>query len=73
MNASSQPNLTKLYSTPKPVVKIKANKLATRIITSIHARRGTAVKLKSTRYKLDDDMLMKRNFCQSHKETMYSR
>ena len=36
--------------------------LEARIITSIHARRGRAVKLKSTRYQLDDDILLKRNF-----------
>ena len=38
MNGSSQWKFRKLYSTPKPVVKMKPNKLlATRIITSIHA------------------------------------
>ena len=43
--------------------RMKPNKLlAAQIITSIHARRGRVVKLKSTRYQLDDDMLMKRNF-----------
>ena len=42
---------------------MKPNKLlATRIITSIHARRGRAVKLKSTWYQLVVDILMKRNF-----------
>ena len=49
MNASSQWKFRKLYSTPKPVVKMKPNKLlASRIITSIHARRGRPMKLKST-------------------------
>jgi hypothetical protein len=63
MNRSSQQNFRKLYSTPKPVVKMKPNKLlAARIITSIHTRRGRVVKLKSTRYQLDVDILMKRNF-----------
>ena len=32
------------------------------MITSIHARRGRDVKLKSTQYQLDDDILIKRNF-----------
>ena len=42
---------------------MKANKLLVAlIITSIHARRGRAVKLKFTRYKLVVDILMKRNF-----------
>ena len=42
---------------------MKLNKLlAAQIITSIHARRGRAVKVKSTRYQLDVDILMKRNF-----------
>ena len=36
--------------------------LVARIITSIHVRRGRAVKLKSTRYQLTVDILMKRNF-----------
>jgi hypothetical protein len=49
MNESSQQKFRKLYSTPKPVVKMKPNKLlANQIITSIHARRGRAVKVKST-------------------------
>ena len=55
--------LRKIYSSPKPVVKMKPNKLlAARIITSIHARRGRVVKLKSARYQLADDILLKRNF-----------
>ena len=42
---------------------MKPNKLlTTQIITSIHERRGRIVKLKSTRYQLVEDMLMKRNF-----------
>ena len=36
--------------------------LAARMITSIHARRGRAVKLKSNRYQLAVDILIKRNF-----------
>ena len=36
--------------------------LVAQIITSIHARRGRVVKLKSTRYQLVDDILLKRNF-----------
>jgi hypothetical protein len=63
MNGSSQHNFRKLCSTPKLVVKMKPNNLLeARIITSIHARRGRAVKLKCTRYQLADDILMKRNF-----------
>jgi hypothetical protein len=63
MNESSQWKFRKLYSTPKPVVKMKLNKLlATRMITSIHARRGRVVKLKSTRYQLVVDILMKTKF-----------
>ena len=63
MNRSSQRKFRKLYSTPKSIIKMKPNKLlAARIITSIHARRGRVVKLKSTRYQLADDILMKRNF-----------
>ena len=47
INESSQWKFRKLYSTPKPVVKMKFNKLlASRMITSIHARRGRVVKLK---------------------------
>ena len=50
INESSQWKFRKLYSTPKPVVKMKFNKLlAARMITSIHARRGRAVKLKPIR------------------------
>ena len=63
MKGSLQQKFRKIYSSPKPIVKMKLNKLlATRIITSIHARRGRAVKLKSTRYQLNDDILRKRNF-----------
>ena len=63
MNEYSQWEFRKLYSTSKPVVKMKPNELlATQIITSIHGRRGRAVKLKSTRYQLAIDILMKRNF-----------
>ena len=63
MNESLQQKFGKLYVTPKPVVNMNLNKLlATRIITSIHARRGRGLKLKSTRYQLTDDILMKRNF-----------
>jgi hypothetical protein len=36
--------------------------LAARIVTSIHARIGRDVKLKSTRYQLDNDILRKGNF-----------
>jgi hypothetical protein len=62
MNESSQQNFIKLYSTPKPVVKMKPNKLlATQIITSINERRR-AVKLKSTQYLLTNDILIMRNF-----------
>ena len=47
INESSQWKFRKLYSTPKPFVKMNFNKLlAARMITSIHARRGRAVKLK---------------------------
>ena len=50
INESSQWKFRKLYSTRKPVVKMKFNKLlVARMITSIHARRGRAVKLKSIR------------------------
>jgi hypothetical protein len=63
MNGSLQPKFRKLYSSPKPIVRMKPNKLLeTQIITSIHPRRGRAIKLKSTRYQLADDILMKRNF-----------
>ena len=51
INESSQQKFRKFYSTPKPVVKMKFNKLlAARMITSIDVRRGRVVKLKSTRY-----------------------
>ena len=36
--------------------------LAARMITSIHARRGRVVKLKSNRYQLAVDILIKKNF-----------
>jgi hypothetical protein len=63
MNESSQRKFRKLYSTHKPIVKTKLNKLLlAQIITSIHVRRGRAVKFKSTRYQLDFDILIKRNF-----------
>ena len=63
INGSLQRKFGKLYSTPKPLVKMKPNKLlAAWIITSIHARRGRVVKYKSIRYKLVDDILLKRNF-----------
>jgi HD superfamily phosphohydrolase len=56
IDESSQRKFRKLYSTPKPIVKMKFNKLlAARMITSIHVRRGRAVKLKSTRYRLAVD------------------
>ena len=49
INESSQWKFRKLQSTLKPVVKMKLNRLlATRMITSIHARRGRAMKSKST-------------------------
>ena len=42
---------------------MKPNKLlAAQIIASIHARRGRVVKLKSTQYQLDDDILLQRKF-----------
>ena len=44
MNESSQWKFRKLYSTHKPVVKMKLNKLLT---TLIHARKGRVEKLKS--------------------------
>jgi ribonuclease HI len=48
VNESLQQKFRKLYSIPKPTVKMNFNKLlAARMITSIHARRGRAVKLKS--------------------------
>ena len=63
MNGSLQWEFRKLYSSSKLVVKMKPNKLLiARIIASIHALRERAVKLKSTRYQLADDILMKRNF-----------
>ena len=63
MNGSSQRKLRKFYSTPKPTVEMKLNKLlVAQMITSIHARRGRVVKLKSTRYQVTGDILMKRNF-----------
>ena len=63
MKGYLQREFIKLYSSPKLVVKMKPNKLlATQIITSIHFWRRRVVKLKSTRYQLDDDILMKRNF-----------
>jgi hypothetical protein len=63
MNGSAQRKFRKLYSTQKPFVNMKPNKLlASHIITSIHARRRRVVKLMSTRYQLVDDILMKRNF-----------
>ena len=63
INESSQQKFTKLYSIPKPVVKMKFNKLlAVRMITSIHARRGRGVKFNFTRYQQVVDILMKRNF-----------
>ena len=63
MNGSSQRKFRKLYSTPKPIVKMKLNKLlAAQMITSIHARRGRVVKLKSTQYRLVVDIWIKRNF-----------
>jgi hypothetical protein len=56
VNQSSQQKFTKLYSIPKPIVKMKFNKLlAARMITSIHARRGRAMKLKSTRCQVAID------------------
>ena len=63
INESSQWKFRKLYSTPKPVVKMNFNKLlAARMITSINVRRGRVVKLKSTRYRLVVDIWIKRNF-----------
>ena len=63
MNESSQWKLRNLYSTHNPVLKMNLNKLlVARIITSIHARRGRVVKLKSNRYQLAVDILIKRNF-----------
>jgi hypothetical protein len=56
INESSQWKFRKLYSTPKPVVKMKFNNLlAARMITSIHARRGRAVKLKLIRCQVAVD------------------
>ena len=63
MKESSQWKFRKLYSTHKPFVKTKLNKLlSAQIITSIHVRRGRAVKLKSSRYQLVVDIWIKRNF-----------
>jgi ribonuclease HI len=48
INESSQQKFRKLYSIPKPIVKMKFNKLlAARMITLIHVRRRRAIKLKS--------------------------
>ena len=63
MNGYLRWEFRKLYSSPKPVVKMKPNKLlSARIITSIHIWRGRVVKLKSTWYQLDDYILLKRKF-----------
>ena len=72
MNESSQRKFRKLYSTHKPVVKTKLNKLlASQIITSIHVRRGRVVKLKSTRYQLVVDIWIKRNFIVSYGNNVF--
>ena len=63
INGTSRWKLRNIYSSSKPIVKMKPNKLLTSlIIISIHARRGRVVKLKSARYQLVDEILMKRNF-----------
>jgi hypothetical protein len=56
INESSQWKFRKLYSTPKLVVKMNFNKLlGAQMTTSIHARRGRAMKLKSIRCQVAVD------------------
>ena len=51
MNGYLQWKLRNIYSSPKPFVKNKPNKLlGARMIISIHARKGQVVKLKSARH-----------------------
>ena len=54
--------IRKILLSPKPLVKIKLNKLlATRIIVSVHARKGRIVWLKSMRCQLNDDIWLYQN------------
>ena len=54
--------IQKILLSPKPLVKIKLNKLlATRIIVSVHARKGRIVRLKTMRCQLNDNIWLYQN------------
>jgi hypothetical protein len=54
--------IRKILLSPKPLVKIKLNKLlAARIIVSVHARKGRTVRLKTMRCQLNDDIWLYQN------------
>ena len=54
--------IQKILLSPKPLVKIKLNKLfESRIIVSINARKRQTVRLKTIRCQLNDDIWLYRN------------
>ena len=59
---SLQWNIRKMLLSPKPLVKIKLNKLlASRIIVLVHARKGRTVRLKNMKCQLNDDIWLYQN------------
>ena len=61
-NKSLRCKQRKILLSPKPLVKIKLNKLlAARIIVSVHARKERAIRLKAMRFQLNDNIWLYQN------------
>ena len=69
MNGSSQWKFRKLYSSPKPVVKMKLNNSFTsRINIPNQFKKRKSYETEDTRYLLVFDISIKRSFCQSQSQ-----
>ena len=66
MNGSSQWKLRKLYSSPKPVMKMKLNNsLTARTNIQNQFKKRKSCENEDTQYQLVFGILIKRSFCQS--------
>ena len=69
MNGSSQRKFRKLYSSPKPVVKMNLhNSFTTRINIPNQIKKRKSCKTEDTGYQVVFDILIKRSFCQSQSQ-----
>ena len=68
MNGSSQWKFKTLYSSPKPVVKMKLNNPFTTQINILNQfKKRKSCEIEDTQYQLVFDILINRNFCQSQR------